>query len=104
MTTLNMLPAEASGGNVEAQKDFNRAEPILNGSFGVYTGKETVDNSSVPLLSHVEPSMKEQYFRAIRAAHTAFALIGTHAYLHPSMKCVRPFVFFLSVFNVFILL
>ena len=24
--------------------------------------------------------------------------------LHPSMKCVRPFVFFLSVFNVFILL
>src|ERR1700685_29884 len=44
---------------------FLVAEPILNGSFGVYTGKETVDNSSVPLLSHVEPSMKEQYFRAI---------------------------------------
>ena len=41
---------------------FLVAEPILNGSFGVYTGKETVDDSSVP---HVEPSMKEQYFRAI---------------------------------------
>jgi len=56
---LNMNPVPEVQANVE---------PILHGSFGVYTGKETVDHPSVPLLRHVEPSMSEQYLGIINAA------------------------------------
>jgi len=56
---LNMNPVP------EIQKN---AKPILHGSFGVYTGKETVDHPNIPMLSHVEPSMSKQYLGAINAA------------------------------------
>jgi len=49
-------------------KGKENAQPILNGSFDVYTGKETVDNSCVPLLCHVEPSITKLYLGAIQEA------------------------------------
>src|ERR1700734_4099147 len=62
---------------------FLVAEPILNSSFDVYTGKETVDNSSVPLLCHVEPPMSEQYLRAI------VRLISPTTTHHTDLLCRR---------------
>lgn len=62
---------------------FLIAEPILKSSFDVYTGKETVDNSSVPLLCNVKPPMSEQYLSAI------VRLISSITMHHTDLLCRR---------------
>jgi len=60
-------PKQAPTEEPETRKE-EYTQPILDGSFDLYTGNETVDHPSIPLLSHVEPSMTEQYLGAMNAA------------------------------------
>jgi hypothetical protein len=54
-------------------------KPVLRGSFDIYTGEETEDHPSIPLLSHVEPSMSELYLGAIVRVVALFMVLQLDA-------------------------
>jgi hypothetical protein len=65
---------------------FFVVKQVLEGSFDIYTGEETEVHPSIPLLSHVEPSMSELYLGAIVRVVVLFTVLRLDA----EILCRKP--------------